>query len=134
MSPSSPAYLFFGSFQQFGYQLLAFIPKVLTALIIWVIGKYFLNIGISTLKRVKLEKAKGLNKFLESFTAILLPLGKVILFLVVLDYLGIGRTIIDAFFSGLSFAVAIAVGLSFGKALEPDVKQLVDDFKKQLEK
>ena len=75
-----------------------------------------------------------MNKILQSFTQILLPLGKFILFLVILDYLGIGRTVIDAFLSGFSFAVAIALGISFGKALEPDVKQLVENFKKQLEK
>lgn len=90
--------------------------------------------GISALERIKLDKAKSLNKVLESFTFILLPLGKLILFLVVLDYLGIGRTVIDAFLSGLSFAVAIALGLAFGKALEPDAKEFVDNFKKQLEK
>lgn len=134
MNPSSPAYLFLGTFQQFGYQFLAFIPKILTALIIWVVGKYFLNVGINALERIKPDKAKGVRKFLDTFTSVLLPLGKLILFLVILDYLGIGRTVIDAFLSGLSFAVAIALGLAFGKALEPDVKKFVDDFKEQLEK
>ncbi|MBN1168899.1 hypothetical protein JXA63_03325 [Candidatus Woesebacteria bacterium] len=134
MNTASPAYLFLGTFQQFGYQFLAFIPKVLTALIIWVIGKYFLNVGIGALRKIRLDKAKGLNKFMDSFINILMPLGKLILFLVILDYLGIGRTVIDAFLSGLSFAVAIALGFAFGKALEPDAKQLVEDFKKQLEK
>jgi small conductance mechanosensitive channel len=134
LNSTSPAFLFLGSFQQFGYQLVGFIPKLLAALIIWVIGKYLLHMGISALERIRLDKAKGLNKVLDSFTFILLPLGKLILFLVVLDYLGIGRTVIDAFLSGLSFAVAIALGLAFGKALEPDAKELVDNFKKQLEK
>jgi putative Mn2+ efflux pump MntP len=112
MDSGSPAYLFLGTFQQFGYQFVAFIPKILAALIIWVIGKYFLSMGISALERIKVGKAKGVNK----------------------DYLGIGRTVIDSFLSGLSFAVAIALGLAFGKALEPDVKQLVENFKAQLEK
>ena len=134
MSTSSPAYLFLGTFQQFGYELVAFIPKLLAALIIWVVGKYFLNVGMSALERVKLKNAKGINKFLESFRYLLMPFGKLILFLIVLDYLGIGRTVIDAFLSGLSFAVAIALGLAFGKAFEPYVKDFVDDFKKQLEK
>ena len=134
MNGKSPAYLFLGTFQQFGYQLVSFIPKLLAALIIWVIGKYFLNLGISALEKIKLEKAKGVNKVLRSFTQILLPLGKLVLFLVILDYLGIGRTVMNAFLSGLSFAVAIALGLAFGRAIEPYVKQFVEDFKSQLEK
>jgi len=54
--------------------------------------------------------------------------------LVVLDYLGVGRTIIGAVASGLTLMVAIALGLAFGKALEEDAKEIVQQFKKHLGK
>ena len=89
--------------------------------------------GVNLLKKVELKGAKPVNKLVQQLAYILWPLGKVILFLVVLDYLGIGRTVISALLSGLTFAIAIALGLAFGKALEGDAKEVVDSIKRQLE-
>lgn len=126
--------IIFGSMQQLLLQLVNFIPKLLVAIIIWWIGVYLIRVGINLLKRVKIEGAKPINKVVESLTAVLMPLGKVLLFLIVLDYLGIGRTVIQSLLSGLTFAIAIAVGLAFGKALEGDAREIVEEVKKQLEK
>ena len=54
--------------------------------------------------------------------------------LVILDFLGVGRTIIGAIASGLTLMVAIALGLAFGKALEEDAKDVVRQFKEHLGK
>ena len=128
------AQVIFGSMQQLLLQMVNFIPKLLVAIIIWSIGKYLIRMGINLLKRVKIEGAKPVNKLVESLTVVLMPLGKVLLFLIVLDYLGIGRTVIQSLLSGLTFAIAIAVGLAFGKALEGDAREIVESVKKQLEK
>jgi len=110
------------------------IPKILAALIIWIVGKYFISWGINLLKRVDTKGVKPARKLLDSFTFILMPLGKVFLFLIILDYLGIGSSVISALVSGITFAIAIAVGLAFGKALEDDAKAIVQSIKKELEK
>jgi small conductance mechanosensitive channel len=122
------------SMQQLLYQMINFIPKLLVALIIWVIGKYLISIGVSLLKKIQIKGAKPVNKIVDSLAYILMPLGKVLLFLIVLDYLGIGRTVIQSLLSGLTFAIAIALGISFGKALEEDAKKIVSEIKGQLEK
>ncbi|OGM10993.1 hypothetical protein A2Z22_03960 [Candidatus Woesebacteria bacterium RBG_16_34_12] len=128
------AEVFIGSMQQLLFQLFNFIPKILVALLIWVVGKYLISLVVKLLKKVRVEGAKPVNKLVETLAFILLPLGKVLLFLIVLDYLGIGSSVIQALVSGFTFAIAIAVGLAFGKALEPDAKAVVDSVKKQLEK
>lgn len=126
--------IFISAMQQFLYQLVTFIPKIIIVLIIWIVGKYVINFGVNLLKKVKVKKAKPIERFVESLSFILVPLGKVILFLIILDYLGIGRTVIDALLSGLTFAIAITLGIAFGRALEDDAKAIVSSVKKQLEK
>ena len=131
---TNPALIFFTAMQQLLYQLVGFIPKLIVALIIWIVGKYFIGVGINLIRKVQIKGAKPVNKLVESLAYILLPLGKVLLFLIILDYLGIGRTVINALLSGLTFAIAIAVGLAFGKAFEDDARAIVESVKRQLEK
>lgn len=131
---TNPALILVSSLQQFLYQLLGFVPKLIVALAIWIIGKWIVVWAVNLLKKVELKGAKPVNKLVQQLAYILLPFGKVILFLVVLDYLGIGRTVISALLSGLTFAIAITLGLAFGKALEDDAKAVVDSIKRQLEK
>ncbi len=131
---TNPALILVSSLQQFLYQLLGFVPKLVVALAIWIVGKWIVVWAVNLLKKVELKGAKPVNKLVQQLAYILLPLGKVILFLVVLDYLGIGRTVISALLSGVTFAIAITLGLAFGKALEDDAKAVVDSIKRQLEK
>lgn len=131
---TNPAVVFVSAMQQFMFQVIGFIPKLIISLIIWIIGKYLINSGVNLLKRIQVKKAKAVNRLVESLVFVLLPLGKVVLFLVILDYLGIGRTVINALLSGITFAIAIALGLAFGKALEDDAKEVVKQVKEQLEK
>ena len=131
---TNPALILVSSLQQFLYQLLGFVPKLVVALAIWIVGKWIVVWAVNLLKKVELKGAKPVNRLVQQLAYILLPFGKVILFLVVLDYLGIGRTVISALLSGLTFAIAITLGLAFGKALEDDAKAVVDSIKRQLEK
>lgn len=128
------AQIFFSSMQQLLFQLINFIPKLLVAIIIWSVGKSLIAWGVTLLKRVKVKGAKPVNKIVESLATVLLPLGKVLLFLIVMDYLGIGRTVIQSLLSGLTFAIAIAFGIAFGRALEDDARTLVKSVKEELEK
>lgn len=113
------------SFQQLLNQMALFLPKLIVAVVIWFLGSYLLKLAIGILKKIDLSGLKIDNVLVSTLIDIIWYLGKLLLILVVLDYLGIGRTIIGAFVNGLAFAIAIALGLSFGKALEPDAKDLV---------
>lgn len=124
----------FGKLVVFLFQFLAFVPKLFVAVVIWVVGKLFIRLGIDALRKVEIKGAKPVNKFVDTLAFVLMPVGKVLLFLIILDYLGIGRTVINAVLSGLTFAVAIALGLSFGKAFEHDAKEMYESVKKQLNK
>ena len=119
------------SLEGFYFQLLNIIPTIVVALIIWIIGDYLIGLGIKLLRKVDIKGTNLDNQLIGVLSTILSTVGKVVLFLVILDYLGIGRTLIGAVMQGLTLTVAIALGLSFGKALEGDAKNLVDSFKKK---
>ncbi len=126
--------IFVGAMRLLLVQLVGFIPKLLIALVIWIVGKYFINLGVGLIRKIKVKKIKPVSRLLDSLAFILLPLGKVLLALIILDYLGIGGSVIQALLSGFTFAIAIAVGLAFGRALEEDARKIVESVRKQLEK
>ncbi len=128
------AEIFVGALRLLLLQLVGFIPKLLVALIIWIVGKYFINLGVGFIRKIEVKKVKPVSRLLDSLVFILLPLGKVLLFLIILDYLGIGSSVVQALVSGFTFAIAIAIGLAFGKALEEDARKIVESVRKQLEK
>jgi hypothetical protein len=128
------AEIFVGALRLLLVQLAGFIPKLLVALIIWIVGKYFINLGVGFIRKIEVKKVKPVSRLLDSLVFILLPLGKVLLFLIILDYLGIGSSVVQALVSGFTFAIAIAIGLAFGKALEEDARKIVESVRKQLEK
>jgi len=115
-------------------QLVAFVPKVIVALLIWGVGKHLLNLAVRLVKRIDLKGTKIDNQLADFLARIVVPVGKFLLVLIVLDYLAIGRTIINAFMSGLAFAIAIGLGIAFGEALKPDAKKIVQLLRKQWQK
>ena len=115
-------------------QLVAVLPKLIIALIIWYVGKYLLNLAISLLNKVDIKKTNIDNKAIGTLSLIINVVGRIILVLVILDFLGIGRGVVSAVAQGITFAIAIALGLSFGKALEPDADKLVKEIRKFLHK
>ena len=126
--------IFVQALQQLVIQLTIFLPKVVVAILIWYVGKYFLNLAVRLVKRIDIKKTKLDNKAIDFLTQVTLVVGKIILVLIVLDFLGIGRTIISALASGLTIAIAVALGIAFGKALEKDASNIVSEVKKHLRK
>ncbi len=123
-----------GALSQMWIQMLVFIPKVIVAIVIWVIGKYFINLGVKLIRKINIKGTRIDDYLIGIFSRVVLVVGKFLLFLIVLDFLGVGRTIIGAVANGLTLMVAIALGLAFGKALEEDAKEVVQQFKKHLVK
>lgn len=123
-----------GALNQVLLQMLLFIPKIIVAIIIWIIGRYLINLGAVLIRKIDIKGTKIDNYLIGIFSSVVLVVGKILLVLVILDFLGIGKTIVGAVASGLTLMVAIALGLAFGKALEEDAKRVVQQFKRHLEK
>lgn len=111
-------------------QFSALLPKLIIALLIWYVGKYLLSLALSFAKKIETKKTKVDEAAMGMIITLVDVIGRIILVLVVLDYLGIGRTIIGALTQGVTFAIAIALGLAFGKALEEDAKKVVGNIKR----
>lgn len=110
-------------------QLILFLPKILFAYILWLIGKWLINVGVRLINLTKIDalrKADGLRRALKNVFVIT---AKVLLILIILDTFGIGSTVVGALLSGLTWTIAIALGLSFGKALEPIAKDIIDEIR-----
>lgn len=113
-------------------QMIDLLPMLVIALVIWLIGDYLLGLAVGLLRKVQIKNTKLDDKIVAPLSNMILWVGKALLVLLVLDYLGIGRTLIGAIANGLTFSVAIAFGLAFGKALEGDARNLVDSIRKLL--
>lgn len=123
-----------GALNEVWVQMLVFIPKIIVAIIIWVIGKYLINLAVALIRKIDLKGTKIDDYLVRVLSGVVLVVGKVLLVLVILDFLGIGRTIVGAVAGGLTLMVAIALGLAFGKALEEDAKKMVQQFKEHVQK
>ena len=119
--------------EQLTVQLVNLLPKLIITLIIWWVGKYLINLGVRLIRKIDIKGTKIDDKIISASSSIILIAGKILLVLIILDYWGIGKTIIGALANGLTLTFAIALGLAFGKALEPEAKNLVEKFKKKLE-
>ena len=120
------------SLNELGVQLVNVLPKIIVTLIIWWVGNNLINLGGKLIKKIDISKTKIEKGIINTFSSIILVVGKIFLVLVVLDYWSIGKPIISALANGLTFTLAIALGLSFGKALEPEAKNIVESFKNKL--
>lgn len=120
--------------QDFVSQVLLIIPKLIVAYIIWLVGKWLINYAVKAVDLLDVKKWDIDDKMRDVLKSILVPTAKVVLILIILDTLGIGTSVVASIVSAFTFAVAIALGLAFGKALEPDAKHLVDKFKKGVHK
>ena len=110
-------------------QIIMVLPKLIIALLIWYIGKYLISLANKVIKKIDLKGTTIDDKAIETVSVIINFAGRVILALIILDYLGIGSSVISAIAQGITFAVAIALGLSFGRALEPDAKRIVENLR-----
>jgi len=115
-------------------QLVALVPHLLVSLIIWWLGSWVLNLGEMLLKKINIPGTKLDDRAIDVLVKVAMPAGKVVLVLIILDYLGIGRSIISAVATGVTLTIAIALGLAFGRALEPQAKEVVGQVDKYLRK
>lgn len=122
------------SLEIFISQVLLVVPKLIVAYIIWLLGKWAINYAVKAIDLLDVKRWKFDDRAREAFKAILVPTAKVILILIILDTLGIGQNFIGAIVNSITFAIAIALGLSFGKALEPDAKHILDKIKHGIHK
>ncbi len=106
-------------------QTLMWLGKLIFAYIIWLIGKYLINLTINVLDRMDIPGMQFDDEARRVLKMILAPLAKFILVLVILDTLGIGSNVVSALMSGVTFTISIALGLAFGRALEPYANELV---------
>lgn len=131
---NSLSLIFANSFQELANQLVIWLPKLIVALLIWWTGRFLLNLAARGVKKIDIPGTKIDNRMIAKFNKILLWLGKAILLLIVLDYLGIGRTIISALANGLTLTIALALGIAFGQALRPEAEKMVREARKTFKK
>ncbi|MBC7471685.1 MAG: hypothetical protein H7196_00260 [candidate division SR1 bacterium] len=116
-------------------QILAFLPHLLIALIIWFLGSYLIEIGGRLFKKFFVKNVHVTSQSHLNFMArIIVVAGKIFLILFIFDYLGIGKTFVIALTNSLSNAIAIMLGLSFGLALQEDAKKVIENVKKYLDR
>ena len=113
---------------------LMLITKLVIAYIIWLIGKTLINWATAFIDKLDVRQWNFDDRVREGFKMIFRPAAKLVLVLVILDTLGIGSSVISAIVNGLTFTIAIALGLAFGRALEPDAQRLVGEFKQRVVK
>ena len=122
----------YNAMNQMVIDLINVVPTLIVALVIWLLGIYLLDLGVGLLKKVDFKGTDLDNKAINTLAQVVGMAGRVILVLIVLDYLGIARNVVGAVANGITFAVAIALGLSFGKALERDADGVVATVRRML--
>lgn len=124
---------FLGSLQNFITEIILFIPRVLLAIILWLIGRWLIEMFVNLLDKFQIERLKIDDTLRNLFKRIIVPIANVVLVLIILDTFGIGSNVVAAFLSGMTFTIAITLGLAFGRALEPEARNIVDRAKEGLE-
>jgi hypothetical protein len=123
-----------GALNQLVFDLIDIVPRLIIALVVWYLGVYLLSLTTRVLGRLNIKKTRLDDKAIQTLSTIISGVGRFILVLIILDYLGIGRTVVSAIATGFTYAVAIALGLAFGRALEPEAKDVVAQVKKFITK
>ena len=115
-------------------QLTIFLPKLVFALLIWYFGKYLLNLVTGLIRKFDVKDTDIDDKAIEFISVGVNIIGRIILVLIILDFLGIGSSVVGAIAQSMTLAIAIALGMSFGRALEDDAKRVVKMIKDLLHK
>lgn len=122
------------SLELFVVQILMFIPKLLVAYIIWLIGNWLISKFLEWISKVDIKDITIDDQIRGMLSTVLRPLSKVLLALIILDTLGIGSNVVSALTNAMSLTIAIALGMSFGQALTPWAKGIVDETSKHVNK
>lgn len=122
----------FTAINQLVVDLVSVVPRIIVAILIWIVGRYLINLAVKLVRKIDIRGLNIDDKLIGIFSSIVLVVGKILLVLIILDYLGVGQTIVGAIAGGLTFTIALALGLAFGKAFEEDAKKLVEVAKRNL--
>jgi hypothetical protein len=121
----------YGSLGMFLAQTGNFVVKLIAAYIIWLLGKFLINSAVKLIESTDIKKWSFDDSIRNTLINVGKPTAKVVLVLVILDFLGIGSTIIGAMAQGVTFTIAIALGISFGEALKPEAQRIVNQIKQK---
>lgn len=125
--------VFLGSFQMLLTQLIIWVPKLIIALLLWWLGNMLLRLIAKGLRIIDIPGMDLDNKLIGKFNSVLIFLGKFLLALIVLDFLGIGEIVIGAIAGGLTLTIALMLGISFGLSLKPTTDKIVEQFTRRLQ-
>lgn len=128
-----PVQILYYSVNQLIVQAVEVLPRVILAIVIWYIGRYLVKLAAKLIRKADLPGTFD-DAARELLARTVNIVGRILLVLIVLDYLGIGETVVGALTQGLVFAVAIALGIAFGEALKPEAMKIVKEAQKQLKK
>jgi small conductance mechanosensitive channel len=115
-------------------QIVIFVPRVIVAIIIWVVGRFLLNLAVRAIRKIDIKGTEIDNYLTNLLSTTIFVVGKIFLVLIILDYFGVGQNIVAAIANGLTITIAIALGLAFGRALEDDAQAIVNEVKSHLKK
>lgn len=112
-------------------QVLLYVPNVIVAVIIALLGMVFANLAHDTV----LSASKTLGRSLAN-TGALVARWAIVVFvaLVVLNQLGIGSDLIRILFSGFVAFLAIAGGLAFGLGGSDSAKEILNQLRERFKK
>lgn len=128
-----PLQILYYSVNQLIVQVVDVLPRIILAILIWYVGRYLIKLAAKVIRKADLPGTFD-DAARELLARTVNIVGRILLVLIVLDYLGIGNTVVGAITQGLVFAVAIALGIAFGDALKPEAAKIVKDAQKQLKK
>ncbi|SRR6056297_34464 len=117
-------------FANFLKEILAYIPNVLVALLIFVVTVVVVDI---LTKLVKTTVEKSGIEHANYATALVRWSVWIFAGLIILEQLGIAESFMQILFSGLVATLAIALGLSFGLGGKDVAQELLEKLKRQLE-
>lgn len=126
--------LFVAPLQLFVYQTIMLLPKLIAAYLIWLIGRWLISLALRALNLFDVKKWDLDDKVRDVLRKVFVPTANVVLILIILDTLGVGSNVVSAIVNALSFTFAIALGLAFGRALEPTASRLFERAKSDVTK
>ena len=106
------------------------IVTLLVVVIIWLVGNWVLSIILRVATKINIPGTQIDDKIIDRFRPLINIVWKILLIIVILEYVGVGGFIINAFLGVISFTIAIALGLSIGDALKPYAKDMVENIVK----
>jgi len=105
--------------------ILLFLPAVIAALLIVIIGASLARVAGEAVSRSAIGGGRGLGMIVQ-YTIVTVAL------FIALEQIGVGTTILTTLFGAIMLAVSIGAGLAFGLGGRDTAKQIVDNWYSQM--